>query len=209
MSQRRAQSVDGGLPGERAPLRHIHWPLQLQRVPFSSISPAMCATSTKKGKAWSLPFLCLWLRRLSFGVLEPLPRTLLSVLLPLFDARVTCQQAFFLQGRTKGLIELHQCTCDGMTQGAGLAGWSTAMYGGFNGVLSHHATDLERELNDLPQGQAWESFLDRLIVDCNVACPPGDPGSGNCALSSSGCILSRYCHATTSPSSLAVITIIE
>src|SRR5438270_13414507 len=95
-----------------------------------------------------------------------------------------------------------------MAQGAGLACRSTAMYRGLDRVLPNDTTDFERELNNLPQGQTWENFLDRLIVDHNVACPPSDPGSGNCALSSSGCILSRYCHATTSPSSLAVIAIV-
>src|SRR4029079_5233173 len=68
--------------------------------------------------------------------------------------------------------------------------------------------NFERELNNLPQGQPWESFLYRLLVDRNVACPPSDPGPGNGAFSSSSCILCRDCHAPTSPSSLAVITTI-
>ena len=92
-----------------------------------------------------------------------------------------------------------------MTQGAGLSGRSAAVYCGLDGILPDDTADFERELNNLPLGQSWEDFLDRLIVDRNVARPPGDPGSGNRTLSSSGCILSRYCHATTSPSSLAVM----
>jgi hypothetical protein len=93
-----------------------------------------------------------------------------------------------------------------MTQGAGLSDLPAAMYRGLNRVLPDDAADFERELDNLPQGQSWEGLLDWLIVDRNVAPPPGDPGSGNRTLSSSGCILSYYCHATTSPSSLAVMT---
>jgi hypothetical protein len=81
------------------------------------------------------------------------------------------------------------------------------MYRGLDRVLPNDTADFERELNNLPQGQSWEDFLDRLIIDGNVARPPSDPGSGNGTLSSSGCILSRYCHAPTSPSLLALMTI--
>jgi hypothetical protein len=88
-----------------------------------------------------------------------------------------------------------------MTQGAGLSGRSAAVYRGLDRVLPNDTANFERELNNLPQGQSWEDLLDRLIIDRNVACPPSDPGSSNCALSSSGCILSRYCHVTMSPSS--------
>ena len=87
-----------------------------------------------------------------------------------------------------------------MTQGAGLSGRSASVYCGLDRVLSDDAADFERELDNLPQGQPWECFLDRLIVDGNLARPPSDPGSGNRTLSSSGCILSRYGHAPMSPS---------
>jgi hypothetical protein len=96
-----------------------------------------------------------------------------------------------------------------MTQGSSLSGRPAAVHGGLDRVLSGDTAKFKRELNNLPQGQSWEGLLQRLIIDRNVACRPGDPGSGNRALSSSGCILSYYCHATTSPSSLAVMMITE
>ena len=42
-----------------------------------------------------------------------------------------------------------------MAQGAGLSGRSAAMDGGLDRVLSHHAADFKRELNNLPQRQSW------------------------------------------------------
>jgi hypothetical protein len=46
-----------------------------------------------------------------------------------------------------------------MTQGAGLSGRSAAVYRGLDRVLPDDTTDFEWELNDLPQGQAWEGLL--------------------------------------------------
>jgi hypothetical protein len=46
-----------------------------------------------------------------------------------------------------------------MTQGTGLSDLPAALHRGLDRVLSNDTADFERELNDLPQGQAWEGLL--------------------------------------------------
>src|SRR5512146_1397594 len=59
-------------------------------------------------------------------------------------------------------------------------------------IVSMHASEFQRELDDLSQGQAGKRLLERLIVDRDVARRPGPPGSGDRTFPSSGCIL--RCH---------------
>ena len=152
MSRRGGQNTGGGLPGERAPLRRIRWPLQLRRVFSSSASPDM-HSPTQKRKAWSLPSSDCGSDVYRFEYWN----RFLAPFCPYFFRSLTRESRVskpsFFKGVRRGWLSLHQRARDCMTQGAGLAGRSAAVYGGLDRVLPNDTADFERELNNLPQGQ--------------------------------------------------------
>src|SRR5918997_440597 len=98
---------------------------------------------------------------LSLGKLEPLPGTLLSVLLAFLDTRIASYETGMFQRRTKVGIVFEQCSRDAVPDRSRLTRWTTTAHVNDEVKLTGGFGQLQGLTNDHPQGFIWKIAVER------------------------------------------------
>src|SRR5688500_6108598 len=125
---------------------------------------------------------------LALAVLELLPRTRLTILLPLAGARIAGEQSGLLQRLPQLLVEARKGARQTVADGAGLARWPAALHRHQQGELPHRVRDGQRLRDDHAQRLAGEVVLERSLVDHDAAGARPDPHPRDGCLAPSGAV---------------------
>src|SRR4030095_11380076 len=131
---------------------------------------------------------------LSLRELEPLSRSLLSVLLTFLLSRIACNQSSLLQSRAKVRVEFHQRTRDPVTNRTGLSCRSAAVDIHKDVELAGCIGQAKRLTDDHPQGFVRKVRIESAAIDRDLA-RTGTQVNACCrGFSAAGAVILNICH---------------
>ena len=131
---------------------------------------------------------------LSLRKLEPLPRSLLSVLLALLDTRIASHKTGVLESWTKIGIVFEQCSRDAVPNSSRLARWTTTGHVDDQIKLVRGFSQLQGLTNDHAQRFVGEVAVKWFVVDLDFARAGSQINSGCCRFASPRSVILNFSH---------------
>src|SRR5712691_8345012 len=139
--------------------------------------------------------------------LEALTRAFLSILLPLFDAWITRNQACLLQSWTKVRVEFDQSASNAVTNRARLARGTAPFNINQKVKLIRRLSQLQRLPDDHPQGLVGKILIEGFLVDADISSAGPQIDSCRGSLSSPCPVILNFSHSYVVLYSLCVLTV--
>src|ERR1041384_6887040 len=134
--------------------------------------------------------MCLSLRKL-----EPLPSTLLSVLLAFLDSRITGYKTGEFESRTKVGVEFEQRSSDAVSNRSSLARRTTASHIDNQIKLVRGFSQLQGLTDDHPQRFVGEVSIERFVINLNFAGAGSQINSGRCRFAPPCSVILNISHS--------------
>src|SRR6185503_121565 len=132
---------------------------------------------------------------LSFRELEPLPSSLLFVLLAFLDSRIARHESSVFERRTKVGIVFEQCSRDAVPDRARLSCWTTTGNVDDEIELVRGLSQLQRLTNDHSQCFVWKIPIERFVVNLDFARTGSQVNSGRCRFASPSSVILNFSHS--------------
>jgi len=131
--------------------------------------------------------------------LEALTRALLSILLPLFDAWITRNQACLLQSRTKVRVEFNQSASNAVSNRTCLARRAAPTNINQKVKLIRRLSQLQRLPDDHPQGFIGKILIEGFLVDSDIPSAGPQIDSRGWSFSSPCPVILNFSHSYICP----------